>query len=196
MRYKFSTVPQMVRRPSEIVTSGSAFWARGVAGIKFIARERTKTMTVLAKWDPMRELEEFSSRLAPFFGSSQLQNKEDRDETAWFTKAQWAPLVDISEDDQEYTIKAELPGLEKDQVRVTVENGTLLIAGERVSENEEKNRKYHRVERAHGSFLRSFALPDDADGTSIRAEFKNGVLKVHLPKAEAAKPKRIEIKVS
>ncbi len=153
-------------------------------------------MNVLTKWDPMRELEEFSNRLAPFFGSSQLQNKEDRDVDGWFTKAQWAPLVDISEDDQEYTIKAELPGLEKDQVKVTVENGTLLISGERVSENEEKNRKYHRVERAHGSFLRSFTLPDDADGTKIRAEFKNGVLKVHLPKAEAAKPKSIEIKVN
>ena len=89
-----------------------------------------------------------------------------------------------------------MPGLEKDQVKVTVENGILLIAGERKSDHEEKNRKYHRVERSYGSFLRSFSLPDDADGTKIKAEFKNGVLKVHLPKSEDAKPKSIEIKVS
>ena len=150
-------------------------------------------MSVLAKWDPLRELDEFSNRLSTFFGPNQVQN---RDENGWFTKAQWAPLVDISEDDQEYLIKAELPGLEKDQVKVTVENGILLIAGERKSEHEEKNRKYHRVERSYGSFLRSFSLPDDADGTKIKADFKNGVLKVHLPKSEAAKPKSIEIKVS
>jgi HSP20 family protein len=153
-------------------------------------------MNSLAKWDPMRELEEFSSRLAPFFGSSQVQNKDEREESGWFTKAQWAPLVDISEDEQEYAIKAELPGLEKDHVKVTVENGTLLITGERAGENKEKNRKYHRVERAYGSFLRSFTLPDDADGAKIRAEFKNGVLTVHLPKAETAKPKSIDIKVN
>jgi HSP20 family protein len=186
----------MAGRPSAIVTSGSARWARGVPGIKPLARERTKIMNVLAKWDPLRELEEFSSRLAPFFASSQLQGKEDRDGNGWFTKGQWAPLVDISEDDHEYTIKAELPGIEKENVKITVENGTLLITGERASEGEEKNRKYHRVERAYGSFLRSFTLPDDADGTKIRAEFKNGVLKVHLPKAENAKPRSIEIKVN
>lgn len=153
-------------------------------------------MSLLAKWDPMRELEDFSNRLSTFFGPGQLQNRDDRDDNGWFTKAQWSPLVDISEDDEEYAIKAELPGVEKDQVKVTVENGVLLIAGERVSEHEENKRKYHRVERVYGSFLRSFSLPDDADGTKIRAEFKNGVLKVHLPKNKNAKPKSIEIKVS
>ena len=100
-------------------------------------------MSVLAKWDPLRELDEFSNRLSTFFGPNQVQN---RDENGWFTKAQWAPLVDISEDEQEYLIKAELPGLEKDQVKVTVENGILLIAGERKSDHEENGRKY-------GSFI-------------------------------------------
>ncbi len=150
-------------------------------------------MTTLAKWDPLRELDDFSSRLSSFFGRAPIQKRDGDD---WFTQAQWAPLVDISEDDHEYLIKAELPGIEKDQVKVTVENGILLIAGERKSEHEENNRKYHRVERSYGSFLRSFSLPDDADGTKIKAEFKNGVLKVHLPKSEAAKPQSIEIKVS
>jgi HSP20 family protein len=103
--------------------------------------------------------------------------------------------VDISEDDREYLIKAELPGIEKDQFKVTVEDGILLISGERETEKENNTRKYHRVERSYGSFLRSFSLPDDADGAKIKAEFKNGVLNVHLPKSEAAKPKSIEVEV-
>ena len=150
-------------------------------------------MKVLANWDPLRELDEFSSRLSTVFGPNQGQK---RDENGWFTKAQWAPLVDISENENEYLIKTELPGIEKDQVKVTVENGMLLIAGERTVEEEDKPHKHHRVERLYGSFLRSFSLPDNADGTKIKAEFKNGILKVHLPKSEAAKPKSIEIKVS
>jgi HSP20 family protein len=177
-------------------TSGSAPRGRarrGDGAPNFSLEKGLKTMSVLAKWDPLRELDEFSNRLSTFFGPNQVHN---RDENNWFTKAQWAPLVDISEDEHEYLIKAELPGIDKDQVKVTVENGLLLIAGERKSEHEEKNRKYHRVERSYGSFLRSFSLPDDADGTKIKAEFKNGVLKVHLPKSEDAKPKSIEIKVS
>jgi HSP20 family protein len=152
-----------------------------------------KTMNTLAKWNPLQELDEFSNRLSSLVGRP---TKQKRDEDNWFTQAQWSPLVDISEDDQEYLIKAELPGIEKDQVKVTMENGLLLITGERTSENEEKNKKYHRVERSYGSFLRTFGLPDDADGTKIKAEFKNGVLKVHVPKSENAKPKSIEIKVS
>jgi HSP20 family protein len=121
---------------------------------------------------------------------------QKRDEDGWFTQAAWSPLVDIAEDDNEYLIKAELPGIEKDQVKVSVEDGLLVISGERNSEKEEKNRKYHRVERSYGSFIRSFSLPDDADGTKVKAEFKNGILKVHLPKDETAKPKSIEIKVT
>jgi HSP20 family protein len=150
-------------------------------------------MNTLAKWNPLQELDEFSNRLSSLVGRPTNQK---RDEDTWFAQAQWAPLVDISEDDQEYLIKAELPGIEKDQVKVTMENGLLLIAGERTGEKEEKNKKYHRVERSYGSFLRTFGLPDDADGTQIKADFKNGVLKVHVPKSENAKPRSIEIKVS
>jgi HSP20 family protein len=150
-------------------------------------------MNALVKWDPMRELDEFSSRLSTLFGPNQVQK---RDDNGVFTKAQWLPLVDIAEDEQEYLIKAELPGIEKEQVKVTVENGLLLITGERTNESEEKNKKYHRVERSYGTFLRTFSLPDNADGTKIKADFKNGVLKVHLPKSEDAKPKSIEIKVN
>jgi HSP20 family protein len=111
------------------------------------------------------------------------------------TVAQWTPLVDITEDEKEYLIKAELPEMKKEDVRLTVENDVLAISGERKFEKEEKGRKYHRVERAYGSFVRSFSLPEDADGSKVTADFKDGVLQVHLPKSVKAKPKAIEIKV-
>jgi HSP20 family protein len=112
------------------------------------------------------------------------------------TVAQWSPVVDITEDDREYLIKAELPEVKKEDVKVTVENGVLTLTGERKFEREEKGRKYHRVERAYGSFTRSFSVPEDADETKVSAEFKDGVLTVRLGKNEKARPKSIEVKVS
>lgn len=109
--------------------------------------------------------------------------------------AEWAPLVDISEDDREYLIKAELPEVKKENVKVTAEEGTLTITGERKFEKDEKGRKYHRVERSYGSFVRNFSLPDNASPAKVSAEFKDGVLTVHLAKAEKAKPQQIEVKV-
>jgi len=104
--------------------------------------------------------------------------------------------VDIAEDDKEYVITAELPEIKKEGVKVTVEGGVLTISGERKFEKEEKGKKYHRIERAYGSFVRSFTVPDDADGSKVSAEFKEGVLRVHMPKSEKARPKSVEIKVS
>jgi HSP20 family protein len=104
--------------------------------------------------------------------------------------------VDISEDDKEYLIKVEVPGVNKEDVRVTVENGILTITGERKEEKEEKGKKFHRVERMYGTFLRTFTLPDGTAGDKISAEFRDGILKVHLPKSEEAKPKSIEVKVA
>ena len=112
------------------------------------------------------------------------------------TVAQWSPLVDIMEDEKEFLIKAELPDMKKEDVRLTVENDVLTISGERKFEKEEKGTKYHRIERAYGSFVRSFSLPEDADGSKVTADFKDGMLQVHLPKSEKAKPKAIEIKVA
>jgi len=112
------------------------------------------------------------------------------------TLPEWTPLADITEDDMEYVIKAELPELRKEDVKVTVENGVLTISGERKFEKEEKNKKYHRVERGYGSFVRTFALPDDADANKVKAQFKQGMLEVHLPKNEKAKPKQIEVNVA
>jgi HSP20 family protein len=112
------------------------------------------------------------------------------------TVAQWSPLVDITEDDKEYLIKAELPDMKKEDVRLTVENEVLAMSGERTFEKEEKGKKYHRVERAYGSFVRRFSLPEDAEGGKVTAEFKDGMLHVHLPKSQKAKPKAIEITVA
>jgi len=142
-------------------------------------------------WDPIREMEEMQNRL---FGRK-LSLKKDAGEEA-LTVAEWLPPVDIAEDDKEYTIKVELPGVNKEDVRVSVEGGVLSITGERKAEKEEKNKKYHRIERSYGSFARSFTLPEGAAGDKVSAEFKDGVLRVHLPKDEEAKRKSIEVKVS
>ena len=112
------------------------------------------------------------------------------------TVTEWAPLVDIAEDDKEYLIKAELPEVQKEDVKVTVENGTLTISGERKAETEEKGRKFHRIERYYGRFERSFSIPDDAEGDHVKAEFKDGILRVHLAKSEKARPRQIEVKVT
>jgi HSP20 family protein len=148
-------------------------------------------MNALTKWNPLRELEEIQSRLSSLFGRTPLRGLGE--ET--MTVSEWTPLVDITEDEKEYLIKAELPEVKKEDVKVTVENGTLSITGERKVEKEEKGKKYHRVERAYGSFMRSFTLPEGTTGDKVSAEFKDGVLKVHLPKSEEAKPKSIDVKV-
>jgi len=108
----------------------------------------------------------------------------------------WLPPVDIEENGREYILKAELPGMKKEEVKLTVEGGTLSISGERKAEKEEKDKKYHRMERSYGAFQRSFTLPEGALAEKISAEFKDGVLLVHLPKDETAKPQAIEVKVS
>ena len=109
--------------------------------------------------------------------------------------ADWSPQVDIVEDEKEYLIKADLPEMKKDEINVSVENGVLSVSGERKTEKEEKNKKFHRIERSYGRFERTFMVPEDADGAKVKAEFKDGVLKVHLPKNPVAKPKAIEVKV-
>ena len=146
-----------------------------------------------AQWNPWKELEDVEKRLSALWGRP--QSKVEGQKVA-ISVAEWAPLVDITEDDQEYLIKAELPEVKKEDVKLTVQDNVLAISGERKYEKEEKDKKYHRVERAYGSFLRSFTLPENADGSRVAAEYKDGVLKIHLPKSEKAKPKSIEVKVS
>ena len=147
-------------------------------------------MNALTRWNPFRELDEMQGRLSRWF------ERPSGRENGLLSDADWAPPVDITEDEKEYVIKAELPDIPKDQVKVSVENGTLVITGERRFEKEEKERKYHRIERSYGSFARSFGLPDDADASKIEAKFNDGVLTVHLGKNDHAKPKRIDVNVT
>ena len=103
--------------------------------------------------------------------------------------------MDISETDGEYLIKAELPEVKKEDVKVTLEDGVLTIQGQRRQEKEEKTTKYHRIERSYGTFVRSFSLPDQVNESGVKAEFKDGMLNLHIPKSEKAKPRAIEVKV-
>ena len=151
-------------------------------------------MNTLTRWNQLKQLEALQHGLGSLFSRSPAQWPEGQEEP--MAVAEWSPLVDISEDDKEYRIKVELPEIKKEDVKVTAEEGTLTITGERKFEAEQKGRKYHRVERAYGSFGRSFSLPDDASPVKVNAEFKDGVLTVHLVKDEKAKPQHIEVKVS
>lgn len=146
-----------------------------------------------SRWDPFKDLEDMERRLSTWFGRP-LRRREGEKEA--LTAVEWSPLVDIEESEKEYLVKAELPEVKKEDVKLSVQDDVLTISGERQAEKEEKGKKYHRVERCYGSFLRSFTLPEDADGTKVSAEYKDGVLHVHLPKTEKAKPKTIEVKIS
>src|SRR6184192_1339499 len=151
-------------------------------------------INTLTRWEPLREMEDFQNRLSNLFGRPMRRsNGHGRED---ITLADWTPVADITEDEKEYLIQAELPEMKKEEVKVTVENAVLTISGERKFEKEEKKKKYHRLERGYGSFVRTFALPEDADAEKVKAQFKQGILEVHLPKNEKAKPKQIEVNVA
>jgi len=144
----------------------------------------------LVSWSPLREFDDLFNRYSQSLGSRQLSGAESQEGAA-----EWRPLANISESDSEYLIKAELPEVNKEDVEVTVNDGVITIKGERRLEKKSEDEKLHRIESFYGSFARSFSLPADIDESGIRAESKNGVLEVHLPKAEVQRPKSIEIKV-
>jgi HSP20 family protein len=139
-----------------------------------------------------REMEEVSDRLNRFFGG-RLRGNGGKES---LIVTDWMPAVDIQETEAEYLLKAELPEVKKEDVKVTVENGVLTVQGERKQEKEEKGKKFHRVERSYGTFLRTFAVPLDAEENKVAADFKDGILRVHLPKTEKPRPKAIEVKVA
>ncbi|MFN3408471.1 MAG: Hsp20/alpha crystallin family protein [Limisphaerales bacterium] len=153
-------------------------------------------MNALTRWNPFREMDELQRRMTSLFDWTPFRRSALTADEENITVPEWAPLVDIAEDEKEYLIKVELPEVNKDDVKVTVEGGTLTISGERKAEKEQKGRKFHRVERYYGRFERSFTIPDDAEADNVKAEFKDGVLRVHLAKSEKARPKQIEVKVS
>lgn len=145
-------------------------------------------------WDPFKELRQMSDRLnqafalEPFFaGGKQSQALMGTD---------WAPSVNISETDKAYLIRADLPEVKKEDIKVRCENGTLCIEGERNQEKTEENERYHRSESSYGHFLRQFTLPDDCDDAGIEATYKDGGLTVKLPKAPGKANKSRQIKIS
>lgn len=147
----------------------------------------------LVKWDPFRELEDVSNRLNRIFGQPSPRSGASNEMLA---VADWAPSVDISETDAAFLIKGEIPGVKKEDVKVAIQDGMLTIQGERRQEKEEKGRKFHRVECSYGSFMRSFRVPDDVDESKVKAEFKDGMLNITLPKSAKSKPKAVNISVS
>jgi len=146
----------------------------------------------IVKFNPFRELEEMQTRLNRLFTDAPMRKIEDKG--LFFSD--WAPAVDIQETDNEYLIKAELPEMKKEDVKVEVLDGVLTIEGERTQEKEEKGKKFHKVERSYGKFVRQFALPTEVEGAKVQAEYKDGVLSVHLPKTAAAKPTAVTVKVA
>ncbi len=143
----------------------------------------------LIQWEPLREIEEMFDRYTRAMGWPSNRGQE------LITTGDWSPRVDISETDNEFVVKAEIPEVKKEDVKVSVDNGVLTIHGERKQENEEKGKKFHRVERYYGSFVRSFTLPDNVDETKVKATFKDGMLNLQIPKTAETKPKAIEVKV-
>ncbi len=147
-------------------------------------------MNALTKWAPFKEMEKLHERLNTLLDSTFGQRWNGDDSLDW---TGWTPPVDIAEDDKEYVVRAELPGLKKQDVNVSFANGVLHISGERKQEKEDKGRQYHRIECSYGRFSRSFTLPADTNPNQIRADFKDGVLFVHVAKSESAKPKQITV---
>lgn len=147
----------------------------------------------LTRWQPLRDLLSFQDEMNRMFNrffDTTLSEERER------TGINWYPAIDVSEKDKEFVVYAELPGLKKDDIHLRYSNGALTIEGEREREKEEKDKKFHRVERAYGKFSRTFEVPAVIQSDKITANFKDGVLEIHLPKVEEETPKRIEIKTS
>jgi HSP20 family protein len=139
--------------------------------------------------DPFRDLFDLQRGINELFGGSVGSPREE------VALRAWTPAVDVYEDENAFLIKIDLPEVTRDDVKVSLNDNTLSISGERRVENEEKKENYHRVERSYGQFYRSFTLPPNVDPMAIDAKFKDGVLRLTLPKKEEAKPKQIEVKV-
>ena len=145
-------------------------------------------MAVLARWDPFRDLHRMQEEVNRLF--------EDRLVSTDGESVGWTPRVDVYEDENGISLRFELAGVDPKDVDIRFENGVLTLRGDRKLESEEKRENYHRVEMAYGTFTRSFSLPGTIDAEKIKAESKNGVLSVQLPKKPEAKPKSIQVKVS
>jgi HSP20 family protein len=145
----------------------------------------------IVKVDPFRELAAMQDRVARLFGDVYL-----RDEDTGF-RGNWTPAVDIFEtESHDLVLKAELPGMNRDEIEVSVENGTLVLKGQKKFDTDVKEEHYRRIERTYGQFHRSFTLPNTVDASKVGADYKNGVLTVKLPFREEAKPRTINVEVA
>ncbi|HUF77563.1 MAG TPA: Hsp20/alpha crystallin family protein [Thermoanaerobaculia bacterium] len=145
--------------------------------------------TAMTRWNPTGSYvsrDPFARLLEGFLGEN-LNPSEDVSNRAW------TPAVNIRETDNAFFVEAELPGMTKDDIEITLENNMLKLSGERRFEKDTKEENYHRVERSYGTFLRTFSLPSQVDSEGVKAAFKEGVLTIEIPKAEEAKPRKIAI---
>ncbi len=141
-------------------------------------------MNTLSIWNPIHDMDElFHNRLASVLRGKGLDS------------VTWSPVVDIEETKNDYVIRAELPGLDKDKVKVVVEDGILTLSGERDLERKVEGKTFHHVERSHGSFSRRFTLPEAVNSESVEAKFRDGLLEIHVKKLEELLPKAIEVRV-
>lgn len=150
---------------------------------------------MLTRWNPTRDLLNVEREFNRLFNSlsGTLGKKESDDQE--YENAVWSPLTDISENKDNFILKVDLPGMTREDVKISFANGQLTISGERKQEKEEKDTQYHRIERVYGRYFRSFTLPREVKVENISAEFNNGQLTVTVPKADEIKPKEIEVKV-
>ncbi len=147
-------------------------------------------MMSLVRWNPWREMSTLQHRVNHLFNEPFFRSDSENDE---LRMGSWYPAVDMFDDGETIVIKAELPGMDKKDISVDIEDRVLTLSGERSYDNEVKEESYYRRERAFGTFKRSFNLPADVDSDKIKADFKDGVLKVEIPKPEEKKPKQITV---
>jgi HSP20 family protein len=150
----------------------------------------------LVRWDPLREFTSIQDRLNRVFSDVYGRSPSGTDE-GLMTTGMWVPPVDIyQKGDNELVIKAELPDMTREDIEITVDNGTLVIRGEKKLSSDVKEDQFHRMERRYGTFSRSFSLPQTVDPAKVSAEYKQGVLTVRLPLREEAKPRSIKVDVA
>ena len=146
----------------------------------------------LVRWSPVRDILNIQDEMSRLFNAF-FTRTSDRTEGRTLS---WSPLVDISETDDKIKVTAEVPGMKKDDIKISIQDNVLTLKGEKKQEKEEKDKNSHRVERAYGAFERSFSLPASVQTDKVKASYKEGVLTISLPKPEEAKPKEIDISVS
>ena len=142
----------------------------------------------MSRWEPFRDMLSLRSDMDRLFSSLFGGLTEERE-------GFWAPIVDIEEDSDNITVKAEIPGMKREDIKVSVQGNRLTITGERKQESETKSKTFHRVERSYGKFSRMITLPADVEADKVKASYRDGILNINLPKPEAIKPKHIDVEI-